>query len=233
MPRFRFWPSVLLLALIATAVIMGFGNVILCRVGYVPFLTGTWYGSKCHVHTIVSSSDNNHNSVPDALDIIAGAREEVQRRTAYDASYYPDGYPPEGRGACTDLVWRALAKAGYNLKSMVDEDIRVNPAAYGITGQQPDPNIDFRRVTNLAVFFQRHAQRLTTEVKPGDASNLVHWQPGDIVVFGPPSEHIGIISDRRRRDGVPLVLHNAGPWATEADCLLRWPSKITHHFRFP
>jgi uncharacterized protein YijF (DUF1287 family) len=171
--------------------------------------------------------------VPDALDFVAGARREVQRRTRYDAGYYAGGYPPEGRGACTDIVAQAFREAGYDLKKMVDEDIRRAPAAYGETGKHPDPNIDFRRVANLTVFFRRHAQELTTMVRPGDRENLTQWQPGDIVVFGPPYEHIGIISDKRRPDGVPYLIHNAAPVAAEGDFLLRWPSQITHHFRYP
>lgn len=180
----------------------------------------------------VEDRDANENGVPDALDFVAGARREAENGTLYDAGYYA-GYPPEGRGACTDVIWRAFREAGYDLKKMVDEDIREAPEAYGTTGSRPDPNIDFRRVSNLVVFFRRHARELTTTVKPGDSENLVEWQPGDIVVFGPPYEHIGIISDQRRPDGVPLLIHNAGPRAAEKDHLLRWPSKITHHFRYP
>lgn len=180
----------------------------------------------------IEDRDENQNGAPDALDFVAGARREAANGTLYDAGYYA-GYPPEGRGACTDVIWRAFREAGYDLKKMVDEDIREAPEAYGTTGSRPDPNIDFRRVSNLVVFFRRHARKLTTTVKPGDSENLVEWQPGDIVVFGPPYEHIGIISDQRRPDGVPLLIHNAGPRAAEKDHLLRWPSKITHHFRYP
>jgi len=190
-------------------------------------------GSRYRVENVVADMDYNQNGIPDALDIVAGAREEVKNRTRYDASYYRGGYPPEGRGACTDVVWRGLAAAGYNLKAMVDKDINENPSSYKHSANPPDPNIDFRRVANLVVFFSRHGLELTTEVIPGNADNLVKWQPGDIVVFGRPNEHIGIISDRRRPDGVPLVIHNAGPFAVESNCLLTWPSNITHHFRFP
>lgn len=55
----------------------------------------------------------------------------------------------------------------------------------------------------------------------------------DIVTFDYPYEHIAIISDKRRADGVPYLLHNAGPTASETDKLLSWPSSITGHFRFP
>ena len=186
----------------------------------------------CIVPQWVSAQDQNRNGVPDSLDIVRGAREEVIRGTVYDASYY-QGYPPEGRGACTDVVWRAWAAAGYNLKKMVDDDISQSPAAYGETGNHPDPNIDFRRVGNLQVFLARHAQELTTIINPNDVDNLTDWQPGDIVIFGGRLEHIGVISDQRGRDGVPLMIHNSGPAAREDQYYLtNWPTPITHHFRF-
>lgn len=186
----------------------------------------------CIVPQWVSSQDQNHNGVPDSIDIVRGAREEVTRGTVYDSSYY-QGYPPEGRGACTDVIWRAWAAAGYDLKKMVDDDIRMSPAAYDETGNHPDPNIDFRRVANLQVFLARHAQELTTNINPNDVENLTEWQPGDIVIFGGRLEHIGVISDQRGRDGVPLMIHNSGPTAREDQFYLtNWPTPITHHFRF-
>ena len=187
---------------------------------------------RCEVPLQISSHDENRNEVPDALDFVAGARQEVERRTRYDGSYYQAGYPPEGRGACTDVIWRAFRQGGYDLRAMVDEDIRMALDEYGKTGQHPDSAIDYRRVQNLQVFFQRHGQVLTTALKPGDKGNLIEWQPGDIVVFSAPKEHIAIISDRRRRDGVPFIIHNAGPWASEVDYLQSWPSPIVYHFRF-
>jgi len=63
--------------------------------------------------------------------------------------------------------------------------------------------------------------------------NLKQWQGGDIVVFGPPYDHVGVVSDKRRPDGVPLLIHNAGPCTSENDRLLTWPSPLKYHFRFP
>lgn len=184
------------------------------------------------VPLLVSAQDQNRNQIPDSIDIVNGARKEVVKGTVYDDSYY-QGYPPEGRGACTDVIWRALAAAGYDLKKMVDDDIKSASGEYGTTGANPDPNIDFRRVSNLRVFFARHGDELTTRIIPGDAHNLLEWQAGDIVVFGGRLEHIGIISDRRGRDGVPLMIHNSGPTANEDNYYLtNWPTPIIHHFRF-
>ncbi len=177
--------------------------------------------------------DKDGDGVTDLQDIVAGAKAEVQRQPKYHSAYYQGGYPPETEGVCTDLVWRAFREAGYDLKAMVDKDIRANPGLYPAVNGHPDPNIDFRRVSNLIVFFRRHATELTTVVKPGDAANLSSWQPGDIVTFAAPHEHIAIISNERRPDGVPYIIHNPGPTASESDQLVSWPSNITGHFRFP
>lgn len=177
--------------------------------------------------------DKDQDGVKDLQDIAQGAEAEVNRKPRYRDAYYQGGFPPETEGVCTDLVWRALDHAGYDLKAMIDEDIRRNPAQYPRAGSAPDPNIDFRRVSNLIVFFRRQGTELTKEVKPNDLENLSQWQAGDIVTFDYPHEHIAIISAQRRRDGVPYILHNAGPTASESDQLQSWPSKITGHFRYP
>lgn len=185
------------------------------------------------VERLLSGFDKDGDGIDDLDDIVQGARAEAKRAPEYKNAYYRGGYPPENEGVCTDVVWRAFKDAGYDLKKMVDDDIAGNIAAYPRVGGKPDPNIDFRRVPNLTTFFERHAGNLTTKISPGDKNNLKLWQGGDIVVFGNPTPHIAIISDKRRSDGVPFIIHNAGPCASENDCLLSWPSPITHHFRYP
>jgi hypothetical protein len=230
--RFKLWHGVLAVAvLLAAALAVGFGPRLMRHLSLPGYLPPVPLGQKCQVPLRISLHDENRNGIPDALDLVAGARQEVTRHTLYSSFYYQGGYPPEGWGSCTDLVWRAFRQAGYSLKDMVDQDIKDAPEAYGATGKHPDSNIDFRRATNLDVFFRRHALSLTTRLLPGNVSNLVEWQPGDIVIFG-NGGHIGIISGRRRPDGVPLLIHNTGPWATEGDYLLRYPSPITGHYRF-
>ena len=104
---------------------------------------------------------------------------------------------------------------------MVDEDIRRAPAAYAI--QSIDTNIDFRRVANLRVFFERSG----CQALPTDLVDWSQWQPGDIVVF---DGHIAIVSDRRNEDGRPFILHHAGYGAFEEDALDYKP--ILAHFRW-
>ncbi len=181
----------------------------------------------------LSGHDQDGDGIDDLDDIVHGARAEAERHPIYRDAYYKGGYPPATEGVCTDVVWRAFKEAGYNLKDMVDRDIAANISVYPRVAGKPDPNIDFRRVANLAPFFIRHAMSLPIEIKPGDIDNLKLWQGGDIVVFDKPYPHIGIISDKRRPDGVPFLIHNGGPVASETDYLLRWPSPIKYHFRFP
>jgi len=223
---------ILLLAAAGLVLIFQYKESLIARFDYHTLLEQVALEPECKVPRLISSRDNNYNGIPDPLDIVAGARQEVEQGTLYDSSYYQGGFPPEGRGACTDVVWRGFQAAGLDLKQMVDSDIRNQPQLYGATGTNPDPNIDFRRVSNLQIFFQQYAQQLTTVMIPGNAENLSNWQAGDIVIFGAPLEHIGIISDKRSRNGVPLLIHNAGPRASEGQYILNWPSPLTHHYRY-
>ncbi|MGD7052158.1 DUF1287 domain-containing protein [Sutcliffiella horikoshii] len=180
----------------------------------------------------LSETDQNKNGIPDQLDIVLAARKEVEQRTPYKSVYYDGGYPPDTEGVCTDVVWRGLMGAGINLKDLMDQDIAENTDLYQRVGGVPDPNIDFRRVPNQSVFFERHAQSLTTEVKKGDKDNLEQWQAGDIVVFlGGDFDHVGIVSEKRTKDGIPYIIHNTYPFASEIK-LTSFKSPITGHFRW-
>ena len=188
---------------------------------------------RCVVERVIPVNDKDGDGIYDLDDIVQGARKDLEAKPLYKDAYYAGGYPPENEGVCTDVIWRALQNAGYDLKVMMDKDIKEHPGDYPRVEGRPDPNIDFRRVPNQEVFFKKYADRLTTGIKPWDAENLKEWQGGDIVVFGPPYDHIGVVSDQRRADGVPLLIHNAGPCTREEDALLTWPSPLKYHFRFP
>lgn len=134
-----------------------------------------------------STVDADGDGVDDQTDMLDNALAYVETRPKYKSRYYQTGYPDDGYGVCTDVVAFALKNAGYDLQALVDADIREHPQWYDI--QQPDANIDFRRVRNLKVFFAHHAAALTTDV-----SRTEEWQGGDLVIF---EKHIGIVSDRR------------------------------------
>ena len=182
------------------------------------------------IEKIKCSSDKDNDGINDVDEIISGARREVVNKTKYANRYYIGGYPPDDEGVCTDVIWRAYKNAGYDIKSLVDNDIKNKTKDYAVN--TPDPNIDFRRVKNLYIFFKKYSDNLTTDVKPYDIQNLKEWQPGDIVVL---NEHIAIVSDKRRKDGVPFIIHNASFHAKEEDVLMWWSKngRIKGHFRFP
>ena len=189
---------------------------------YKPYYTAEDF----NITTVISEVDANANGVDDYTDILLGARMDAENHPTYDGRYWDTGYPPDDIGVCTDVIWRAFKNAGYNLRAMVDNDIAIsNEEDYHI--KYPDSNIDFRRVGNLEVFFKKYATNLTLDI-----NKIEEWQPGDIVVFD--SRHIGIISDKRNRDGKPYVIHNSGQPLREEDVLQKRSEKdpISGHFRW-
>lgn len=167
--------------------------------------------------------------------ILIGAREEVKKGTRYDASYqalsYPEGDVHSSSGACTDVIIRALRYAGYDLQVLIHQDMKdyfsIYPQLWGLSG--PDSNIDHRRTQNQMIFFQRFGETLPLDVSE---ETLSQWRHGDLVywLFPDGQQHTGVISDLKNRQGIPLVIHNAGV-AREENCLLRW--EIIGHYRYP
>lgn len=186
-----------------------------------------YYAEDFGIEVIKSKTDKDNDGIDDYTDILEGAKIEAENKPVYKSVYYAGGYPPDTEGVCTDVIWRSLKNAGYLLKDMVDEDIKNNVSLYPRVEGKPDPNIDFRRVPNLMVYFERNHISLTT-----DLDEIAEWQPGDIVVF--EKSHIGIISDKRNEKGIPYIIHNANQPNREEDGLefyhKNWRS-ISAHYR--
>ena len=160
--------------------------------------------------------------------ILLSALKQIGVVKEYDTNYYNGGYPPDDKGACSDVIIRALLDNEYNLKNKIDKDFKEHKERYD---DNIDPNINFRRVKNIKIFLDNYAEKLTTEI---NSSTLEYWEPGDIVTYGQiPGGlwHIAIISDRKNKNGIPLLIHNHGFGTTENDLLLNWPSKISGHYR--
>ncbi|WP_100333441.1 DUF1287 domain-containing protein [Bacillus alkalisoli] len=189
------------------------------------------FAKRIDVPQTFSQTDKNNNGVPDALDIVYEARKEVKQKTRYQSAYYAGGYPPDSEGVCTDVVWRGFLGANITLKDLMDEDIAENTKQYWRIDGKPDPNIDFRRVPNQFVYFERFAESLTTELIPYDIENLQQWQPGDIVVFLDGFHHVGIVSEKRAKDGTPYFIHNTKPFAAEVK-LSSIKTPIAGHYRW-
>jgi uncharacterized protein len=163
----------------------------------------------------------------------AAALERTQHAVRYDPAYvrlaYPGGDVPAGTGVCTDEVIRAYRTVGIDLQKEVHEDMAANFAAYPRKWgrQEPDPNIDHRRVPNLMVFFSRKGESLPISGRAED------YAPGDLVTWdlGRGLTHIGMVVDRKtlitRRH---MIVHNMGEGPKMEDVLFDW--KITGHYRY-
>jgi uncharacterized protein len=146
----------------------------------------------------------NGGGTPEALRLIGAARTQIGVTTRYDGLYtalrFPNGDVPRVLGACTDVIVRAYRDAfGIDLQALVNRDMlghfAVYPQRWGLS--RPDPNIDHRRVPNLATWFTRQGAALPV---PRDAAG---WRAGDIFTSlvdnrGP---HIGFVSERIGPDG--------------------------------
>lgn len=175
-----------------------------------------------NIDTYISQVDKDLDGVDDQTDILEGVRNYIAKKPKYKSKYYATGYPDDLYGVCTDVVAFGLKNAGYDLMLLVNEDIKNNKEDYNI--ETIDINIDFRRVRNLKVYFAKNAISLTTDIK-----NIAEWQGGDIVIF---ENHIGIISDKRNRKGIPFVIHHANPYQRyyEED-ILEYKTDIVGHYR--
>ncbi|MCU0316384.1 MAG: DUF1287 domain-containing protein [Fimbriimonadaceae bacterium] len=163
--------------------------------------------------------------------ILEGAKKQLTNPAQYSQTYYRIAYPggdvPSDRGACTDVIIRAFRNAGYDLQKLVHED--AGRRNYPAIGRRRDSNIDHRRCRNLIVWFRAHAAELSLRT---DGKHIENFRPGHVVFWKLPNglDHVGIVSDKKNRRGVPYVIHNI--WQTaEEDVLLSY--RLVAHFRFP
>ena len=207
--------------LVCSAAVLTAGIYLAVKYNIIPEIT--FSAKHFDIETVHSDVDFNNNGIDDYTDILLGARLDAQNHPEYDSRYWAEGYPPDNIGVCTDVVWRAFKNAGYSLRDMVDKDIQLYPQDYPNIIKR-DNNIDFRRVVNLRVFFDKYGQELTLDINETD-----QWQPGDIVIFG-NNKHIGIVSDKRNFKGHTYIIHNGGQPNREEDYFKR--GEVTGHYRF-
>ena len=168
---------------------------------YNSILHKQYTNADFNIETYVSNIDKDNDGIDDQTDILNNVRNYISKNPKYKSKYYETGYPNDEYGVCTDVVAFGLKDAGYDLMELVNEDIHNNIEKYNI--ENVDKNIDFRRVRNLDIYFRDNHIALTT-----DLSQIKEWQGGDIIVF---KDHIGIISDKRNKKGIPLLIHHANP----------------------
>ena len=154
-----------------------------------------------NIEQYISTIDKDNDGVDDQTDILSNVKKYIETKPKYKSKYYETGYPNDEYGVCTDVVAFGLKYSGYDLMELVNKDIINNKEEYNI--EIVDKNIDFRRVDNLNIYFKNKDISLTT-----DLSQIEEWQGGDIIVF---KGHIGIISDKRNKKGIPFLIHHANP----------------------
>jgi uncharacterized protein YijF (DUF1287 family) len=151
-------------------------------------------------------ADSDGDGIPDAVDILIGAKKTVLLATPYVETSrklpYPGGDMPTDEGVCSDVVVRALRNAGIDLQRAIFEDAGHAPGAYPAIGNRRNPSIDHRRVRNLQPYLERHFRKVA----------LQDLLPGDIVLLDTfprrkGIEHIGIVSDRLGQSGRPLIIN--------------------------
>ena len=190
------------------------------RFNYIPHKK--YINEDFNIKTYISKTDKDNDGIDDQTDILNNVRDYIKTNPKYKSKYYATGYPNDEYGVCTDVVAFGLKGAGYDLMNLVNEHIKTNRNLYDI--DVIDKNIDFRRVQNLKVYLDNNAIALTNDI-----NKIKEWQGGDIVVF---KNHIGIVSDKRNKKGVPFIIHHANPYQRyyEED-ILEYRNNIIGHYR--
>ncbi|MBE6153907.1 MAG: DUF1287 domain-containing protein [Firmicutes bacterium] len=174
------------------------------------------------IETYISLVDKDNDGIDDQTDIINNTRKYIKTKPKYQSKYYATGYPDDEYGVCTDVVAFSLKDSGYDLMDLVYNHVKENRELYNI--DTIDKNIDFRRVVNLDVYFKNTAIVLTNDI-----NKIGEWQGGDIVVF---KKHIGIVSDKRNKNGVPFIIHHANPYQVHyEEDILEQRDDIIGHYR--
>ena len=193
---------------------------VLYRFNYIPHKKYT--NEDFNIKTYISKTDKDNDGIDDQTDILNNVRNYIKTNPKYKSKYYATGYPNDEYGVCTDVVAFGLKGAGYDLMNLVNEHIKSNRNLYDI--DVIDKNIDFRRVQNLKVYLDNNTIVLTKDI-----NKIKEWQGGDIVVF---KNHIGIVSDKRNKKGIPFIIHHANPYQRyyEED-ILEYRNDIIGHYR--
>ncbi len=198
---------------------------------------------NCGIYT-----DADNDGINDQKDILMGAKKQLENPAKNifspgvdQPNYYSGGDPPPEFALCTDIIARSFKNAGFNLSELVNQDIQNNFDLYPLkklwNQKTSDPNIDYRRIQNLEIFFKRNAKELILTFDSADIKNLEQWLPGDVVFFDMNkdgfTDNVGIISDATTRKGVPKVIYNyiEPGFTIEEDILGK--TVIKGHYRFP
>lgn len=206
--------------------------------------------------TTETSSDNGESSTKTTVPVDSNAFElsDIQKKIAlrlmklpeegivYKYQAYPEtGYPNEKNWISTDVISVVLNDNGYDLMELVYKDMTEHVDAYPMDKKgtkTPDKKSDFRVVYFQQKFFQRNALELPIKFDPQDPTNLLQWQPGDIVYFevdaeNPGKDVGGMISNRKSGKGIPLVIMITADLGKVSEVDALSTLKVSGHFRYP
>ncbi len=182
--------------------------------------------------------DRDDDGIPDPVDLWIGIRKTLLDAATYDDGYheldYPGGDVPRDRGACVDVIVRALRNVGVDLQVELFTDERAHPRRYPMV-DDPNPSIDHRRVRTVLPWFRAH-----WIARPSEASDPAPWQVGEVVFMETMAsrsgaDHIGWLFDPDPAlDPERPQVVNAWTegYATEAMDLLSWVP-VTERFALP
>jgi len=176
--------------------------------------------------------DLDGDGIPNQVDGLLGAKKTVVNGAKYDGKYVQipskNGDVPKEIGVCTDVIVRAFRNAGLDLQAEIQRDYKKRKGAYPRISS-PNSSIDHRRVKNLVPWFKRYWLSL-----PIDEPET--YLPGDILFFdtlpAKGADHVGIVSDKIGKSGLPLIINNwtHGSVTAELDLLDFVP--VLGHYRW-
>ncbi len=188
---------------------------------------------------VVPGGDADGDGIANGLDTYLGALKTALNADAYNQDYFTIPYPwgdvPRDKGACTDVIVRALRNAGIDLQEQLHDDLARAPKSYPMVSK-PNANIDHRRVRTLLPWFVRHFEEFAVV---GDGETVASvGRPGDIILMDTISnragpDHIGILHAGDLYGAKMEVINNwtTGSVTQSMDLLAFVP--VTHHFRVP
>lgn len=188
-----------ILLFVIPVLVVGFAVSVLYKWNYIQH--EQHIPDEFNIPYLTAGVDHNKNHIDDGKDILEGAKQYIQRNPSYEVlTEYPDGWPKGNKGQAGDVIAQALLYADYDLKSLINQDIKKNPELYenkAPTGE----NIAFRSVAAQSIFFSRYMNSYST-----DYNDKNEWQPGDIIVF--EKNHIAIVADKVNENGVRFIIHH-------------------------
>lgn len=164
--------------------------------------------------------------------LVQAAMERTRHTVRYDPAYvkldYPNGDVLADTGVCTDVIIRSYRALGFDLQTLVHEDMKRTFSAYPkIWGlKSPDKNIDHRRVPNLQIFFKRRGASLSV------TQNAPDYRAGDLITCTVAGRlpHIAIVVPAPDGGTTPWIVHNIGQGPKCENRLFEFP--LTGHYRF-